>query len=160
MYAIRSYYDISEARLEPALFAQMGRQIDEIDGLLDQFLAFARIGDDEEPRRCAIDPLVGAVAEAFIADGMALHLQTGAGVSLLLREKAIRRLLFNLLENARKYGGGEVAIVTRVDGGCCRIEVCDDGPGIPAQDVERLLQPFVRADAARAGKPGTRNNFV
>jgi two-component system osmolarity sensor histidine kinase EnvZ len=152
---LRLALDISEARLEPALFAQMGRHIEEIDGLLDQFLAFARIGGDEVPCRCAIDPLVGAVAEAFIAEGVVLHQQLGAAVRLPVREKAIRRLLFNLLDNARKYGGGEVALVTRVDGGCCRIEVCDDGPGIAPQDVERLLQPFVRADAARAGKPGT-----
>lgn len=152
---LRLALDISEARLEPDLLLQMRRYVEEINGLLDQFLAFARIGDGEVASDLAIDELVGAVAHSFVVEGMALRVELNAAVRLPIREKAMRRLLINLLDNARKYGGSEATVTTSVAGGWCRIEVCDDGPGIAPQDTGRLLQPFVRADAARAGKPGT-----
>lgn len=64
---------------------------------------------------------------------------------------AIRSILDNLLDNATKYGGGEVAIALQVDAGALTLEVRDNGVGFAAERTEALFQPFVR-DAAGAGK--------
>ena len=75
--------------------------------------------------------------------------------SLRLRPLAIRRLISNLLDNAFLHAGGEVALrVVPADGGA-GVEVLDRGPGIPAEEVERLKQPFTRLETARSGTGGS-----
>ena len=73
---------------------------------------------------------------------------TIAGDALLLR-----RLIRNLLENARLHAGGASDIrVTRQDGGA-RLVIEDAGPGIPAEDRERIFEPFYRRrEAGRGGR--------
>ncbi|MFI5403144.1 MAG: sensor histidine kinase, partial [Planctomycetota bacterium] len=67
--------------------------------------------------------------------------------------EALLRALGNLLDNARKYGGGQVELSGAAENGSVRLTVADRGPGIPAADRERVLQPFVRLheDAPGAG---------
>ena len=61
----------------------------------------------------------------------------------------------NLIDNAIKYGaGGKAVSVTTRPGPAAELIVSDRGAGIPAQERERVLQRFVRLDAARAA-PGT-----
>jgi len=62
---------------------------------------------------------------------------------------ALRRLFENLIENARRYGGGRIAVrvLTAGDGREIRIE--DDGPGLPADQLEAVFQPFLRGEASR-----------
>jgi signal transduction histidine kinase len=73
---------------------------------------------------------------------------------------ALERAIANLLSNARKYGGPERRIQVRVrriaDGGAVAVTVQDDGPGIEADERERLFQPFFRGRRAReAQAPGS-----
>ena len=69
---------------------------------------------------------------------------------LLLKAPAIQRLLTNLIDNALRHGGPGVEVETAVDDGRLRISVLDRGPGIPAADAARMLQPFTRLNAARS----------
>ena len=56
----------------------------------------------------------------------------------------LRRALRNLIDNAVKYGGGaEVSVEPGT------IRIVDHGPGIPAADLERVLQPFHRLEQSR-----------
>jgi signal transduction histidine kinase len=67
------------------------------------------------------------------------------------------QLLDNLLDNAEKYGGpaGAILVETRRDRGVALLAVEDRGPGIPAEDLPHLFEPFYRsAQARRAGIPG------
>lgn len=58
--------------------------------------------------------------------------------------EALLRALGNLLDNARKYGGGSVELSGAAENGSVRLTVRDRGPGIPAADRARVLEPFVR----------------
>lgn len=68
---------------------------------------------------------------------------------------ALRRALGNLLQNALRYApSGSVELVCEQDGAHCRVGVLDRGPGIPADQVEAMFQPFQRLEPSRSPKTG------
>jgi two-component system osmolarity sensor histidine kinase EnvZ len=73
---------------------------------------------------------------------------------LRLQAMAMRRVVLNLVDNALRYGGREVAVAVRAEGRDVVLEVADRGPGIPASEVERLKRPFTRFEVARSDKGG------
>jgi signal transduction histidine kinase len=66
---------------------------------------------------------------------------------------AVGRIVANLLDNAVRHAA-EVELAVAADGGDQLIVVCDNGPGIPAADRERVFQRFTRLDDARARDAG------
>ena len=60
------------------------------------------------------------------------------------------RLLVNLLDNAVRYAASRVTVAVRSDGEWAELTVTDDGPGIPAGDLERAFDRFARLDCARS----------
>ncbi|MCY1382763.1 Sensor histidine kinase RcsC [compost metagenome] len=66
----------------------------------------------------------------------------------------LEQVLFNLLDNAKKYGGDEqaVAVFARLDGDMVSIAVTDQGRGIPEADLERVFEKFYRR-AKGDGRP-------
>jgi len=91
----------------------------------------------------------GGELEAFITPGLR------ARITAL----DLKRIVSNLIENARRYGrsgDGQAHLVMAVqpEGNMIAIEVSDRGPGIATDDVERLLRPFSRGEAARTGVSG------
>ncbi len=72
---------------------------------------------------------------------------------VLVHPRAIRRALTNLIENAVKYG--KRAIVSlRIEDQYAILAVADEGPGIPADRIEDMLQPFTRLEASRSRDTG------
>ena len=74
-------------------------------------------------------------------------------------ERLLRRALRNLLENARRYGGGEITLHAQRDAGPpprAELRVCDRGPGVPEALRERIFEPFFRlpGHAEREGGVG------
>ncbi|MFD0345050.1 sensor histidine kinase [Kitasatospora aburaviensis] len=65
------------------------------------------------------------------------------------REVLVGRILRNVLDNAARHAVGTVTVRLGVTDGWARLEVDDDGPGIPAADRERVFDRFVRLDTAR-----------
>lgn len=71
----------------------------------------------------------------------------------------LKRVVSNLIENARRYGRSSdgmahLVMTLQAEGGMIVIEVADRGPGIAPEDVDRLLRPFSRGEAARTGVSG------
>ncbi len=122
------------------------RDVEDMERLLDEFLAFARDDSLDDPERC--DPRV--LVEAVIAkypDGVTLVEVTGEGEAML-RPIAVARALENLIGNAVRYGSVcEVRLA--ISEKAVRISVQDDGPGIPEAQREEAVKPFARLDAAR-----------
>lgn len=67
----------------------------------------------------------------------------------MLDENAMTLLLLNLLENAVKYGRGEIAVYLTRQGNRLRLVVGDQGPGIPAEEHRRIFERFYRTRQAR-----------
>ncbi len=72
-----------------------------------------------------------------------------------VRPMAVRRLVTNLVDNAFRYGEQDVRLRIAPARRAVVVEVLDRGPGIPADEVERLKQPFTRLESARSGKGGS-----
>jgi len=144
------------AMLDEDEAAPMMRDVDDMQRLLDDFLAFVRGDATEEPAETGDPlPLVRSVVEDARRSGQAvtLHAVAGAG-EVPMRRGAVRRALENLIGNATRYGTRaevSLAILERA----VRITVEDDGPGIPRERREEAMRPFTRLDDARNQDRGT-----
>ena len=147
--------EIAGPQVDAPLAASMARSIDEMDGIVGQFLQFARSGDAEAPTTASLNDLAQAVAEAQADHGRALVLELGALPHVPVRPQALRRALDNLVENAWRHGAPPVVLRTGADATQVWLEVQDQGPGITAEEIDRMRQPFARGGGtARAGAPG------
>ena len=126
--------------------------IAEMDSIIGQFLDFARAESDEPAEPADLAALAREVLEREQRLGHSLQAALAPVPEWPLRRLGIKRLISNLVDNAFAYGGNEVSIATRSEGGKLVLEVSDRGPGIPPEDAERLKQPFTRLEAARSGK--------
>lgn len=137
----------------------MASDIDDMDAIIGQFLDFAREESGEKPVTTSLNALVEDVIARQPGNGNGgksanIRKTLGALPDLPLRVVAVRRMISNLLENAAKYGAGDIEVETAVIGQAVTLSVKDRGPGIPADQVERLKQPFTRLEAARTGPAG------
>ena len=152
---LRLGVEIAGPQVDAPLAASMARSIDEMDGIVGQFLQFARSGDAEAPTTASLNDLAQAVAEAQADHGRALVLELGALPDVPVRPQALRRALDNLVENAWRHGAPPVVLRTGADATQVWLEVQDQGPGITAEEIHRMRQPFARGGGtARAGAPG------
>lgn len=79
----------------------------------------------------------------------------GAPVAVRGDPRLLRRLLRNLLENARRYGADTPIEVTLAgEAGPAVLRVCDRGPGVPATERERIFEPFYRPAGTREPEGG------
>ena len=131
----------------------MGADIEEMDKVIAQFLAFAR-GEDEPFVDVDLNSLVAEIVEGYRKREQSVSFSAGRLPHLRDAPLAVRRALTNLVDNALHYGGGAIEVATRRDGGEVLVEVLDRGPGVPAGEIERLKRPFARLDEARSGRGG------
>ncbi|MFO1345620.1 MAG: ATP-binding protein [Rhodocyclaceae bacterium] len=129
--------------------------IEQMDAIIGQFLDYARAAGDEGIVDTDIEQLLNDVAARFARSGIRLHLDCPPLPSARLRPLAVARAVGNLIENARKYGGGEITLAAHDAAGHLVIEIMDRGPGIPVEEMERLKRPFTRLESARTDVKGT-----
>ncbi len=129
--------------------------IEQMDAIIAQFLDYARSESDEEPEPVDLNALVLQLTGTQGRATNSPRITLSEVPPSLLRPKALIRALANLLDNARKYGGNQVAVATRIENGEIQIDVLDRGPGIPRNEVERMKRPFTRLENARTDASGT-----
>src|SRR3989344_5127231 len=119
------------------------RDIAEMDAMIASTLDYLRgVAGAEAWVLLDVQALVDSMADDQLAMG---HRVTVAGQAAPLRVQAValRRCLDNLVGNAIRYGGSaEVTLHDAVD--ALTIEVRDHGPGLPAEELERVMEPFCR----------------
>jgi two-component system osmolarity sensor histidine kinase EnvZ len=128
--------------------------IDEIDGVIGQFLDYAR-GDNEAKARSDLVAVLEDVAGHYALLGKKVELREEAVAPFPFARVAVRRAVANLVDNALRYAGEPVEIRSFSSEKQIHIEVADRGPGIPESETERLKRPFTRLDASRAGPGGS-----
>ncbi len=122
------------------------RDLDDMAMMLDEYLAFARGEESDEPVRFDLAAMVDAVASGFSPD---IPVDGTRPLQVTGRPLAIKRTVTNLISNAVKYAPG--AQVRLVDGPhWVEVIIDDDGPGIPPGRYEEAFRPFARLDDARS----------
>jgi signal transduction histidine kinase len=128
---------------------KMFDDLDSMNAMIESTLAFARDNARQEPRTLVdIGVLVGDVCEDVGDSGERVAYAGQRGIDVPCRPTLIERAVANLIDNAMKYGeAARVKIVHET--GRVVIVVDDDGPGIPADEQEKVFAPFYRREAAR-----------
>jgi two-component system OmpR family sensor kinase len=157
----------------PAQRAEIARSIDELDQLIDEILLASRLDLRDASDASALGPkeevdLVGLAAEECARTGADLDISPGASPALVQgHARLLRRVLRNLLENARRYGKP----VASVEAGEPDVRLCvsapdprlpgfvvlwveDRGAGVPATERERIFEPFYRLPGASEREGG------
>lgn len=138
----------------PALRDKMAADVEEMDGLIGQAMAFVR-GEVQAERRERLDlsRLAADCATGFAETGAAV---TFSGDTRLLVEgdpDALRRAVANLIDNALKFGDAARVQAARSDGHAV-LTVTDDGPGLPEDELETVFEPFQRGERSRNRQTG------
>lgn len=134
---------------DPLRREAMVADLEELDSALEQCLAFVRDGRDEPGREIDVITLVGQLL-ALRAHPDAWQLQGPAVFSAKIRPSMLRRAVGNLMDNAERYGAAPFEVAIHTDETSWSIRVVDHGPGIPADQMERIGRPFQRGDQARS----------
>ena len=152
--AVSMLDDASPAQRDK-LKREIDRNVAELDALVEEVLLASRLDAPQHPlHRDQVDLIAVAAEEAARVDA---SVDAPAALVVAGDERLLRRALRNLLENARRYGGGEVVVVLRsLPGGGVTLQVCDRGAGVPAAMRERIFEPFFRmpGHAEQAGGVG------
>jgi two-component system osmolarity sensor histidine kinase EnvZ len=132
-----------QAETEPLL-----KDVDEMQGMLEGYLAFAR-GDAGEP---TVSTDLRGMLEELKADaerhGNFVSVEANGALDLQVRPSAIKRCLSNLVANAQRHGN-KTALQALREQRFISIHVDDDGPGIAPEHREDVFRPFYRLDDAR-----------
>ena len=142
---------LSLSLLDDAEREALEQDVDDMQGMLDAFLSFAKGAGEGEPEDVDPRALVSTVVEEAKRAGRDVTLagQEGDGTGTVkLNVLAIRRALDNLISNAVRYGTRAQVSVMLSDKSL-RLRVEDDGPGIPEKRRGEATRPFTRLDAAR-----------
>lgn len=134
--------------------ARMAATIEEITRSLDDILSLARVGRPSDPlERVELAALVEQLAEEYEDMGEAVVLGDTQRIAVFARENWLRRAVRNLIGNALRYGE-QAEVSLALEGGQAVIRIADKGPGIPEEDLERMLEPFTRGDPSRSRSTG------
>lgn len=133
----------------------MLNDIDELSGIVRQFIDFAR--SEEKPRNelVTLAELASSVVARFAREHVQVHLHVRAEPELQADPLALERMLSNLLDNARRYGKAPINVEVAANDSMAILTVSDHGVGIPAAQRQAALAPFERLAAHRGTDGGS-----
>ncbi|WP_394425395.1 ATP-binding protein [Vreelandella stevensii] len=161
-FAVQMVEDMTD---QPAIQRQLqgiDADIAELDELVDEILTYARLGGETlhgaELEMSLVDcrAMAHRVIETLapLHGGLTLALDSGPDIELLAEPRYLQRALQNLVGNACRYSKSQVVIRLWDEPHLVRIDVEDDGPGIPLEARADIFKPFARLDDSRARSSG------
>ncbi len=149
---IRMSLELMGEQPSPGARHEISRNIGELDQLIDEILLASRLDVSEvDVGTVETVDLIGLAAEECARMDAELDLAEGTHSDSLAVQgvpRLLRRAIRNLLENARRYGAGEISVQLETAGSWARIRVNDHGPGVPEALRERIFEPFYRLPGA------------
>jgi signal transduction histidine kinase len=167
---VKGYTEAIEGEIEGTELAGTGKtasylgiieaKADQLEGMIDDLIDFMRVDTGEWSsglREVEIGPFLGSFLKRVEADANLLgreargKIELPAGLFVKMDERLATRALENLVFNGLRYTreGGVVSVDAAVEGGLLRIVVSDNGPGIAAEDIAHIFEPFYRGTSSR-----------
>jgi signal transduction histidine kinase len=134
--------ELMKESADPVRKAGLEQDIAELNALIDEILLASRLDavkeldTDEE-----VDLLALAAEECARYENTELD---GEPVAVRGDPRLLRRMIRNLLENAKRHGAPPIRVRLSRAGGSAELAVCDHGPGVPEAERERVFDPFYR----------------
>lgn len=131
------------------------RDIAAINDMIDETLTYLRADSEHEPaRRVDLPSLLRTICSDFSDIGHAVSYSGPDRLTFACRSRALARAVSNLVDNGARYSETVEINLIPLPEGAVRIEVSDDGHGLPEAMRIRALEPFVKADPSRGGHQG------
>jgi two-component system osmolarity sensor histidine kinase EnvZ len=157
----RMLLEVEMANLPPESRTGMQSDLAQMDAIIGQFLDYAKPASSERFVEVDLSALaVDASREAARLPDVEITNDIAADIEVQGNPVDLRRLINNLIENARRYGKTPGTECTQIHVRCRRegdkalLEVGDHGTGVPESEMEYLLRPFTRRDSARGQANG------
>ncbi|MFJ8252134.1 ATP-binding protein [Streptomyces sp. NPDC094466] len=156
--SLRTQLEVAEAH--PELLDLPGAVADTVrlQVLAADLLLLARLDAGEKPGSATVE--LGALVREEVSqrtgDRVAVDVEApeGGAFEVSGSRGQMSRVVGNLLDNAQRHAEGSVAVSVAADGRGVRVEVRDDGAGVPEDERERIFERFVRLDDARSRDDG------
>ncbi|MCC7682215.1 MULTISPECIES: sensor histidine kinase [unclassified Janthinobacterium] len=161
----RMQLEVEMANLSDEAREGIQSDIGQMDAIIGQFLDYAKPTEASSFTDVDLSGLLHDMTrEAMRLSDVKLNATIADGAHAMGNPTDLRRVLNNLIENARRYGKTPGSDVTEIDIACqvrtshgakkVIIEVQDHGTGVPAEKIEQLMKPFTRLDTARGQANG------
>ncbi|MGM0614327.1 MAG: ATP-binding protein [Pseudomonadota bacterium] len=161
-FAVQMVEDMTDKPVIQRQLQGIDADISELDKLIDEILTYARLDGDAvnatEMETSLVDcrAMVERVLDTLtpLHDDMTLALLPGMETELLAEPRYLQRALQNLVSNACRHGRSRVEVRVWNESHLVRIDVEDDGPGVPHDSRKEIFKPFTRLDDSRARSSG------
>lgn len=141
---------LDDARIDEETRADMAQDLGEMRHMLESLQAFVDSGGTRIPaERIDLAVMTQTLVDTAADDGCDATFHGLESIEIMARPVSVRRALANLIENAIHYAGS-VNVTVRRDGDHAEVLIEDEGPGIPEDRMDEVMQPFVRLDTARS----------
>jgi two-component system osmolarity sensor histidine kinase EnvZ len=144
---------LSGCNVKPGDLDGLRSDVEEMAGVVDGYLAFARGEGRESIQSTDLGALLRDVAERSAGPDVRVEIELEAPIWLPLRPVAMRRCLSNLIGNASRHARW-IGIRATVQEDQVWIAIDDDGPGVPADQREAVFKPFYRLEPSRNPSTG------
>ena len=152
--------EILESRADLALqphIVDVREEVQHIAMLVNELLAFTKAGlrpRDAQLATITLAPLVQRVL-AREDQNQRVSITLDPSLTVLADAELLERALANLIRNARRYApSGPITLTARTFDGTVKLNLSDEGPGVPSEALNRLGEPFYRPEAARSNEAG------
>lgn len=137
---------------QPELRDKLLSDLDTMSQLVREGIAYARSSDvrEEKRQKVSLNAFLDSVACDYQDVGKAVTFVPCDGEdTFTVRPQALHRIMTNLIDNALKFGSEAEIKLCAPDEGSVTIHVVDNGPGIPEEELEAVLEPFYRVESSR-----------
>lgn len=158
-FGLEMIEDSTDAAQRSKYLHGMDHDIQELDRLVDEMLVYARLEQGSPPldfQMVELPALLERVMDEAAPLRVEVKLERGDwqpaedGGLIDAEPRYLQRAVLNLVSNALRHAEQRVRVSYSIVGDVCRVDVEDDGPGVPRDAWERIFTPFLRLDDSRA----------
>lgn len=161
-FAVQMVEDMSEDPLVRRQLQGVDSDIDELDDLIDEILTYARLdsesinGVDALPAPVELREICERVIDALMPlhGNLDVQLVEGDEIEINADARYLQRAIQNLVGNACRHAHQQVTVSLHTEARLVRLDVEDDGDGVPPESRQDIFKPFARLDDSRARRSG------
>jgi two-component system sensor histidine kinase CpxA len=143
---------------EQPYVASVYEEIQHMSGLVNELLSFSKasLGATTDLESVNVAETVRRAVEREAPDGSGIETQIDPRLSVVAQPDYLFRSISNVLRNAIRYAGqaGPIHISAQQEAENIQIKITDEGPGVPAAELEEIMKPFYRPESARQRETG------